>query len=104
MANKKVGVEPLGDRVLVKPDAEKGEQKSKGGIIIPETVDKEKPQSGVVIAVGEGRWDEEGEKRIPMSVKVGDNVIFSKYSYDEVKIDEEDLYLIKEDNILAIIK
>lgn len=104
MANKKLGVEPLGDRALVRPDAEKGEQKSKGGIIIPETVDKEKPQSGVVVAVGGGRWDEEGEKKIPMSVKVGDKIIFSKYSYDEIKIDEEDLYLIKEDNILAIFK
>jgi len=102
MAGKKTSITPLGDRVLIKPEDDKGEQKSKGGIIIPETVEKEKPQSGRVIAVGEGRLED--GKRIPISVKVGQEVIFSKYSYDEVKIDEEDYYLIKEDNILAILK
>ena len=77
---------PLGDRVLVKP-AEK-EKKTKSGIIIPDTVDKERPEIGKVIAVGAGKTTEDGTV-IPVKVKVGNTVLFAKYGPDEVKIDDE---------------
>jgi chaperonin GroES len=95
---------PLADRVLLqqKDESEK-ESKNKFGIIIPDTVAKEKSEQGVVVAVGEGRLDATG-KIVPMKVKIGDTVLFSKYGYDEVKIDGEDFLLVKEENILAIIK
>lgn len=93
-------IRPIGDRVLIKPfDAE--EKKSPSGIIIPDTVSKEKPEQGTVIAVGPGRYDD-GEL-IPMTVTVGDEVLFSKYGYDEVKIDGKEYFILKEENILAII-
>ncbi|MFA6077859.1 MAG: co-chaperone GroES [Candidatus Paceibacterota bacterium] len=94
---------PLGDRVLVKPFSEEDTKKTKSGIIIPETVDKERPEQGKVIAVGEGRTTDEG-KVLPMKVKVGDIVIFSKYGPDEVKVDGDEYFMLKEENILAIIK
>jgi len=94
-------IQPLGDRVLVKPTS-KEDKKTKSGIILPETIDKEKPDQGKVIAVGVGKMVE-GEL-VPLKVKVGDIVIFSKYSPDEVKIDDEDYYILREENILAIIK
>lgn len=94
-------IQPLGDRVLVKPTS-KEDKKTKSGIIIPETIDKEKPDQGKVIAVGVGKMVE-GEL-VPLKVKVGDIVIFSKYSPDEVKIDDEEYYILREENILAIIK
>ncbi len=93
-------VKPLADRVLVKRIEE--EEVRKGGIIIPDTA-KEKPQKGEVIAVGPGRVDENG-KRVPMEVKVGDKVIFSKYAGSEVKIDGEEYLIMREDDILAIIE
>lgn len=96
-------IEPLYDRVVLKPQAEDERSKTASGIIIPDTVSKEKPEQGVVLAVGEGRLDEDG-KRIQMSVKVGDKVVFSRYGYEEVKIEGEEYYIIKEENILAIIK
>lgn len=92
---------PLGDRILVKP-AEK-EKKTKSGIIIPDTVDKERPEMGKVIAVGEGKTTDEG-KVIPPKVKVGNTVLFSKYGPDEIKIDDEEYLIVSESNILAIIK
>lgn len=101
--SKKLGVLPLGDRVLLKPISA-DDKKSASGIIIPDTVDKEKPEQGRVIAVGEGRWDEDGGKRIPLSVKIGDKILFSKYGFDEVKVEGEEYYIIKEENILAILK
>lgn len=102
---KSINIKPLGDRVLIKPiPPEELEKKSLSGIIIPDTVSKEKPEQGKVVAVGEGKWDEDGEKRIPVSVKVGDRVMFSKYGYDELKIDGEEYYILSEGNILAIIK
>ncbi len=94
---------PLSDRVIVKPFTE-AEKKTKSGILIPDTASKERPEQGTVIAVGEGRWNEDGDARMKMSVKVGDTVLFSKYGPDEVKIDGEEYYVLREDSILAVIK
>ncbi|OQX88121.1 MAG: co-chaperone GroES [candidate division Zixibacteria bacterium 4484_93] len=93
-------LKPLGDRVILKPLKE--EEKVKGGIIIPDTA-KDKPQRGKVVAVGPGRLDEEG-KRIPIDVKVGDSVIYSKYAGSEVKIDDEEYLILHDSDILAIIQ
>lgn len=94
---------PLGDRVLIQPfESDELAMKTESGIIIPDTVSKEKPEQGKVLAVGEGRYED--GKLIAPRVKVGDKVIFSKYGYDEVKVGDEELFIIKEDNILAIIK
>ena len=98
----KVKLMPLGDRVLVQPKKSELGEKTKSGIYIPETVEKEKPAEGTVIAVGAGRYED--GKVVPMGVKVGDEVIFSKYSYEEVKVNGEDLYILKEENIFAVIK
>lgn len=99
-----VKIKPLGDRAVVRPltDEEAGTV-SASGIIIPDTVKKEKAEQGVVVAVGAGKWDEDGEKRIPMEVKVGDKVLFSKYGYDEVKVDEQDYFIVGESSILAVL-
>jgi len=94
---------PLGDRILVKPvETDELAAKTDSGIIIPDTVSKEKPEQGKVMAVGEGRYED--GKLIKPRVKEGDRVLFSKYGYDEVKIENEELFIIKEENILAIIK
>ncbi len=90
---------PLGDRVLVRRVEE--ETKTKGGIIIPDTV-KEKPQEGVVVAVGAGARDEDGE-RIPMDLAVGDKILFGKWSGTEIKIDGEDLLIMKESDVLGVL-
>ena len=90
---------PLGDRVLVKRVEE--EAKTKGGIIIPDTA-KEKPQVGEVLAVGPGARDESG-KRIEPDVKVGDRILFGKWSGTEVKIDGDDLIIMKESDILGVV-
>lgn len=97
-------IKPIGDRVVVRrlTDEETG-TKSASGIIIPDTVSKEKPEQGIVVAVGLGKWDEDGEKRVPMDVKVGDRVVFSKYGYDEVKVGGEELYIVSSGSILAIL-
>lgn len=97
-------IKPLGDRVVVRQltDEEMGTT-SASGIIIPDTVSKEKPEQGIVTAVGEGKWDEDGNKRIPMDVQVGDRIVFSKYGYDEVKVGGEDYYIVSESSILAVI-
>ena len=100
--SKNLRVTPLGDRVLVKPLSEGAGEKSEHGIIIPETVDKEKPEQGTVVAVGEGRYED--GKLIPMKVKAGDKILFSKYGFDDVKINDEEYYILKEENILAVIK
>ena len=92
---------PLGDRALLKISEGKNGSKTASGIYIPDTVDKEKPEQGKVVAVGEGKYID--GRLIPLSVKVGDTVVFSKYGYDEVKVGEEEFLLVKEDNILAII-
>ena len=93
-------VRPLHDRVIVKRLEE--EEKTKGGIIIPDTA-KEKPVEGKVIAVGDGKTKEDGTK-IPMGIKKGDRVLFTKYGGTEIKIDGEDHLMMKEDDILAIIE
>ena len=98
---KKISIKPLGDRVVVKPQA-KEEKKLASGIIIPEAADKEKPMTGKVVAVGPGKYED--GKLVPMGVKVGDIVLFGKYSHEEVKIGGEEYYLISESNILAVIK
>ncbi len=90
---------PLGDRVLVKRVEE--ETKTRGGIIIPDTA-KEKPQEGEVIAVGPGARDETG-KRVELDVKAGDRILFGKWSGTEVKIDGEDLLIMKESDILGVV-
>lgn len=101
MAQQTIPLQPLADRVVVKP-ADKGEEKQlASGIIIPESVDKERPSKGVVVAVGEGKYDD-GDL-IPMTVKVGDTVLFSKYGYDEVKIDGVEYYILAESSVLAIL-
>lgn len=95
-------VQPLGDRIVVKP-IEAMDERSPSGIIIPDSARKEKPERGIVVAVGVGKRNERGDV-LAMSIKVGDTVMFSKYGYDEVKIDEEEYYIVSEPNILAIIK
>ena len=92
-----IKLQPLGDRVVVQPSEE--EEITKGGIILPDTA-KEKPQRGVIIAVGPGRLDEEG-KRIPMEVKKGDKVIYSKYAGSEIKQDDKEVLILRESDILA---
>ncbi len=91
---------PLQDRIIVERIEE--ETTTKGGIIIPDTVSKEKPQEGKVIAVGKGKIAEDG-KLIPMEVKVGDVVLFGKYSGSEVKIDGEEYLIMREDDILGVL-
>jgi len=95
-----MGYRPLGDRILVKPSP--GEEKTKSGIVLPDSA-KEKPQQGKVVAVGGGVKDEKGNK-IPMEIKVGDEVLYSKYSGTEVKIDDEEHLIIKESDVLAIVE
>lgn len=100
--SKSIGVRPIGDRVLVRPFTEEEARGEKYfGIIIPDTVKAEKSAEGVVLAVGEGRYED--GKLIPLAVKAGDTVLFSKYSYDEVNVDGEDLYILRADSILAVI-
>ncbi|MEK7614589.1 MAG: co-chaperone GroES [Patescibacteria group bacterium] len=94
---------PLGDRILVKPVSPDDAKKTKSGIIIPDTVSKERPEQGKVISVGAGRQNDEG-KIIPLRVKVGDTVLFSKYGPDEIKVDGEEYFILREENVLAIIK
>ena len=91
---------PLGDRVLIRP--KETEEKTASGIVLPETA-KEKPQEGEIIAVGPGAKDENGN-RIPMDVKEGDKVLYSKYSGTEVKIDGVEHLILRESDILAIIE
>jgi chaperonin GroES len=90
-------LQPLADRVLVKP-IEK-EEKTKSGIYLPDTA-KEKPQEGEVLAVGPGKMTDDG-KRVPLDLKVGDRVIYAKYGGTEIKVDDEDLIILRESDILA---
>ncbi len=91
-------LKPLGDRLIVKPIEE--EETTASGIVLPDTA-KEKPQKGKVVAVGDGKWDEDGEKRIPLDVAEGDEVLYSKYGGTEVTVEDEELLVLKESDILA---
>ena len=95
-----MGLRPLHDRIIVERLNE--DEKTSGGIIIPETA-KEKPQRGKVLAVGKGKLNEDGSLR-PLDVKAGDLVLFGKYSGTEVKIDNEDRLIMREDDVLAVIE
>ena len=95
-----VSIKPLEDRVLVKPlDAE---QTTASGLVIPDTA-KEKPQEGEVLAVGPGRWDEDGENRVPLDVSIGDKVLYSKYGGTEVKYQGEEYLILSARDVLAIL-
>jgi len=95
-----MNIRPLNDRILVK--RLEGEEKTKGGIIIPDSA-KEKPAEGEVVAVGLGRANDKGD-RIPMQVKVGDRVLFSKYGGTDVKIEGEDYLIMREDDVLGVLE
>src|SRR5690242_15683313 len=94
-------LKPLGDRLIVKPLDE--EETTASGIVLPDTA-KEKPQKGSVLAVGDGRWDDDGEKRIPLDVSEGDTVLYSKYGGTEVKVDGDDLLVLRESDVLAVVQ
>jgi chaperonin GroES len=93
-----MNLKPLGDRVIVKAIEE--EETTASGIVLPDTA-KEKPQKGKVVAVGDGSWDEDGEKRIPLDVAEGDEVLYSKYGGTEIKVDGDDLLVLRESDVLA---
>ena len=94
-------IKPLSDHILIEPIKE--EEKTKTGILLPETVEKERPEQGKVIAVGPGRRTEKGEI-IPISVKPGQKVLFTKYGPNEIKVDDKEYLIAKEEDILAIIE
>lgn len=96
---KKLNIRPLRDRLIVRRSEEV--EQTKGGIIIPDSA-KEKPQEAEVVAVGSGRIDENG-KVVPLDVKVGDRILFSKYSGNEIKIDEEDYLILQESDVQAVV-
>ena len=91
---------PISDHVLIEPI--KGEEKSKGGILLPQTAEKERPEQGKIIAAGPGKKDETG-KIIPLEVKPGDKVLFTKYGPNEIKVEDKEYLIAKEEDILAII-
>jgi len=102
MLDKKTSkLRPLEDRIVV--EAVDAMEKHSSGIIIPDTVSKEKPQKGKIIAVGAGRFDEDG-KRIPMDVKIGDTVLFTKYGPTEVKVDGKELLILSLSDVLAVLE
>ena len=91
-------LKPLGDRVIVKAIEE--DETTASGIVFPDTA-KEKPQRGKVVAVGEGKWDEDGDKRIPLDVAEGDEVLYSKYGGTEINVEGDDLLVLRESDVLA---
>ncbi len=97
---KKINLEPLYDRVIVEP--EKTEQKSKGGVVLPDSVEKEKPQQGKVIATGKGKYV--GNKFVRPEVKVGNKVLYSKFGGDEIEISGQKVIILEAKDILAIVK
>jgi chaperonin GroES len=94
-------IKPLNDHVVVKPAG--NEEVTKAGIVLPDTVDKEKPEKGEIVAIGPGKMLDNGQ-RAAMSVKVGDVVMFKKYSPDEIKVDDKEYLVISENDILAILE
>ena len=101
MVAAKTKIVPLADRLVVKNVQQ--EEVLASGIVIPDTA-KEKPQQAEVVAVGPGRWDEDGENRIPMEIAVGDIVVYAKYSGNEIKIDQEEYLILSEKDVLAKIQ
>ncbi len=91
-------LKPLGDRLIVQALEE--EETTASGIVLPDTA-KEKPQRGEVIAVGDGKWDDEGDKRIPLDVEEGDEVLYSKYGGTEVTVEGDELLVLRESDVLA---
>ena len=95
-----MSLQPLEDRIVVRPA--EAEEKTASGLVIPDTA-KEKPQEGTVVAVGPGRWDEDGEKRIPLDVSEGDVVIYSKYGGTEIKYNNEEYLILSARDVLAVV-
>lgn len=96
-----MNIKPLSDHILIEPS--KQEEKTKAGILLPETADKERPEQGKVMAIGPGRKTSSG-KIVPLSVKVGDVVLFTKYGPNEIKVEEKEFLIAKEEDILAILE
>ena len=96
-----MNIKPLSDYILIEPIKE--EEKTKSGILLPETADKEKPEQGKVIAVGPGKLNDSGNL-VPMSVKVGQKVLFTKYGPNEIKVEDKEYLIAKQEDILAIIE
>ena len=96
-----MNLKPLFDNVVVKPA--KAEEQTKFGLVIPDSA-KEKPQKGEVVAVGDGRWDEDGAKRVPMDVKVGDVVIYKEWGKTSIKIEGEEFFIMSQGDILAVVQ
>ena len=99
MAKSKLSISPLSDRIVVQPA--KKEEVSASGIIIPDTASREKPEQGIVVAVSPGKY--ENGSLVPMTLNVGDTVLFSKYGYDEVKIDGQDYFILTESSVLGVL-
>ena len=97
----KVAIKPLEDRILVQ--ANEAETTTASGIVIPDTA-KEKPQEGTVLAVGPGRFDDKGEKRVPLDVKVGDVVLYSKYGGTEIKYGADEYLILSARDVLAVVQ
>lgn len=96
-----MNLKPLFDNVVVKPA--KAEEQTKSGIFLPDTA-KEKPQKGEIVAVGDGRWEDEGTKRLPMDVKVGDVVIYKEWGKTSIKVDGEEYFIMSQGDILAVVQ
>lgn len=96
-----MNLKPLGDHLIVKPISE--DKTTKSGIVLPDTVDKERPEHGEVVAVGPGRTLDNGNK-LPMSVQVGQKIMFKKYSPDEIKVNGEDYLVLSESEVIAIVE
>jgi len=94
-------IKPLSDHIVIEPISQ--EEKTKSGIILPDTAEKEKPEQGKVIAVGPGRLTDDG-KRIPSEIKKGDIILFKKYGPDEIKVDDKEYLIAREEDILAILE
>lgn len=98
-----MNIKPLGDRVLIEPLRDDKEGKTKSGLYLPETVDKERPEKGKVVAVGPGKFSDNG-KKIKMNVKEGDKVLFTKYGPNEIKVGGKEYLIAREEDILAILE
>lgn len=98
-----MNIKPLADRVVIEPLGQEKGGKTSAGIYLPETAQKERPEQGKIIAVGPGKRTDDG-KKIPISVKVGDKVLFTKYGPNEIKVGEKEYLIAREEDILAIIE